>query len=49
MLRLKVKLQYCSVKTRCVTATLPVCVRGIAMSPRFIAVISVTHGNYHER
>ena len=30
------------------TAMLPVCVRGIAMSPRFIAVISVTHSNYHK-
>ena len=30
------------------TATLPVCVRGIAMSPRFIVVISVTHSNYHK-
>ena len=30
------------------TATLPVCVRGIATSPRFIAVISVSLSNYHK-
>ena len=30
------------------TATLPVCVRVIAMSPRFIVVISVTNSNYHK-
>ena len=31
------------------TATLPICVRGIAMSPHFIVVvISVTHSNYHK-
>ena len=31
----------------CMTATLPVCVRVIAMSSHFIVVISVTHSNYH--
>ena len=30
------------------TATLPVCVRGIGMSPHFIVVISVANNNYHD-
>ena len=30
------------------TATLPVCVRGIAMSPHIIVVINVTRSNYHK-